>query len=262
MDVATGAPEKQAKRHSLYPARFTLAYGALGLAVAAAAVGLALSVTHIGGIGKQTAWSPWQPQKGSPIGVAQQVAKHVGAEYKLGNLVQLVDVIAKPPAVTSNGQKIPVGYVAVRGLHGHGDSVATTTPSNSVLYTLCGLGTNCSIASGTPSVARGRLVRREILELALYTFRYDSGIDNVIAIMPPRDGKTAPAVIFLQRADLAVELSHRLAWTLDPQTPKVNTMTPGDKLYVDKLTLHRAYSFSLTRAQDGNAILILTHLKA
>ena len=53
------------------------------------------------------------------------------------------------------------------------------------MYSLCGLGASCSIATGTPSVERGELVRREILELALYTFKYVGGIENVIAFMPP-----------------------------------------------------------------------------
>ena len=38
-----------------------------------------------------------------------------------------------------------------------------------VLYRLCGLGPNCAIAKGKPSAERHLLLRREALELALYT---------------------------------------------------------------------------------------------
>ena len=37
-------------------------------------------------------------------------------------------------------------------------------PGETVMYTLCGLGARCAIATGTPSVSRGRLIRREALE--------------------------------------------------------------------------------------------------
>ena len=50
---------------------------------------------------------------------------------------------------------------------------------------LCGLGSECSIATGTRDRARERLVRREALELALYTFKYVPSVNAVIAYMPP-----------------------------------------------------------------------------
>ena len=53
------------------------------------------------------------------------------------------------------------------------------------VYNLCGLGTSCAIAAGTPSLAGELLLRREALELALYTFRYIHGVDSVVAILPP-----------------------------------------------------------------------------
>ncbi len=44
---------------------------------------------------------------------------------------------------------------------------------------------DCSIKEGKPSNERGLLVTREALELALYTFRYVSGVERVIVTMPP-----------------------------------------------------------------------------
>ena len=57
------------------------------------------------------------------------------------------------------------------------------------MFSLCGLGQSCAIATGKASVERGTLVRREILELALYTFKYVGGVNHVIAFMPPARGK-------------------------------------------------------------------------
>jgi len=57
---------------------------------------------------------------------------------------------------------------------------------NTVAYNLCGIGgKNCSIGTGAPSTDRLLLLRREALELALYTFKYLGGTDNVLAVLPP-----------------------------------------------------------------------------
>ena len=61
------------------------------------------------------------------------------------------------------------------------------------MYNLCGVGQKCSIAEGQPSEERARLLRREALELALYTFKYVDDVDSVITLLPvnlgdPSDG--------------------------------------------------------------------------
>ncbi len=62
---------------------------------------------------------------------------------------------------------------------------------NTIAYNLCGIGgKNCAIGVGKPSTNRLLLLRREALELALYTFRYIGGTQNVVAILPP--GHTEP----------------------------------------------------------------------
>ena len=49
----------------------------------------------------------------------------------------------------------------------------------------------CSIASGQATEPRGRLVRREALEVALYTFKFVPSINSIVAFMPPPPGSTA-----------------------------------------------------------------------
>ena len=57
---------------------------------------------------------------------------------------------------------------------------------NTIAYNLCGIGgKNCAIGVGQPSTDRLLLLRREALELALYTFKYIGGTQNVVAILPP-----------------------------------------------------------------------------
>ena len=65
-------------------------------------------------------------------------------------------------------------------------SAVSLLSGNTIAYNLCGIGgKDCAIWVGTPSTNRLLLLRREALELALYTFKYISGVENVVAILPP-----------------------------------------------------------------------------
>ncbi|HET7571968.1 MAG TPA: hypothetical protein VFJ77_04780 [Gaiellaceae bacterium] len=250
------APEKPAFK-PLHRRRFLFLYTLLAVVLAAAVAGVVLeegsSVTG------SAAWSTWKPSAGG-ISAARQIAAHVAPEYRLPSGKQLVDVIAKAPSVSPGSQQIPVHYLAVRGSGGSGDRISDVSSSNTVMFSLCGLGASCSIATGTASVARGRLVRREILELALYTFKYVDGIENVIAFMPPRPGAQPEYVVYLQESDLSAQLDEPLADTLGPKTPLPNTIPAREVRVVDATTESRVYAFSLSQAQQGDAILVLAPL--
>src|SRR5581483_7210052 len=121
-----------------------------------------------------------------------------------------------------------------------------------------GLGTDCSIASGQATTTRGRLVRREALELALYTFKFVPQIKSVAAFMPPPPGQNIHQMIYFQQADMKDQLSRPLSQTLssspaplptDPDTSEAST--------IDKLTLPHLFTYSLTALQGGGAALIL-----
>jgi hypothetical protein len=105
------------------------------------------------------------------------------------------------------------------------------------MYSMCGLGTSCEIASGTPSVERGRLVRREILELALYTFKYAHGIQNVIALMPTTPGKTAKYVVYLRKSDLDAKLKQPLDTTLGKTVPLAKAIPTREVHLIDSTTV-------------------------
>ena len=107
-----------------------------------------------------------------------QIADHVGPEYRLGDGDQLVAVQAGPLEVAD----LPLS-VALRSSATGGN--IQLLDGKGVMYTLNGLGPRGSIARGTPSEERHLLLRREALELALYTFRYRSDVDMVVALLPP-----------------------------------------------------------------------------
>jgi hypothetical protein len=240
--------------------RFAFVYGLLG---AALAVAIALVVVYAGrAVTPAAKWSAWKPSGGG-LGAAKQIADNVGSKYRLSNGDQLVDVIAKAPSVSPQGDAaIPIHYIAVRGTGGRGDVDLAISSSNSVMYSLCGLGTACSIATGKASVARGTLVRREILELALYTFKYVGGINSVIAYMPPTPGSQPQYIVFLQKSDLSAELAHPLADTLGAKVPHAAKIPAHEVHAIDAFTGTRVYKFGYSQAQNGDAILVLSPIQA
>lgn len=242
-----------------YKRRFRAVYVVLAAVVGASVAGLIVASMSAKIVGGGPAWSSWRPTGGGLNG-ARQVAAHVSKEYHLPSGTQLVDVIAKAPSVSPADQQIPIHYLAVRAKGG--DEVIPVNGDDTVQYSLCGLGDNCAIATGKASVQRGTLVRREILELALYTFKYMGGIKNVIAFMPPTPGAAPKYVVFLQRDALGDQLHSPLTTTLSPKTPLPSTISRTDQQTIDATTESRVYTFSLSQAQQGDAILVLAPLPA
>jgi hypothetical protein len=241
-------------------ARFLVIYGVLGAVLVAGLVGVAVYATR--SISPPPAWSSWKPSGGGQ-GAAKQIAAHVSQTYRLPDGNQLVDVFSKAPSVSpSSNQTIPIRYVVVRGPKGAPHEEAQVTSTNSVMYSLCGLGPSCSIATGTPSVERGTLVRREILELALYTFKYVDGIDHVIAFMPPQPGQQPKYVVYLRESDLAEKLKLPLHQTLAKKAPLPKKITPRETRTIDATTEPRVFSFGLSQTQTGDAIFVFDPLPA
>jgi hypothetical protein len=240
--------------------RFAIIYGALGAIVVAALVGAGIFATR--SIDPAPKWSAWKP-KGGGLGAAQEIADHVAQSYRLPNGDQLVDVISKAPSLSPpSSSTIPIHYVAVRGTKGNEDQVYPISPTNSVMYSLCGLGTSCAIATGKPSVERGRLVRREILELALYTFKYAGGIQNVIAFMPPQAGKQAKYVVYLRHSDVEAALKQPLATTLGANVPLPKAIPAREVHAIETVTGRRLYSFGVAQAPQGDLVFVLAPVPA
>jgi len=239
--------------------RFLAVYGLLGLALGAGIAGVAVFANR--SIHPAPAWSAWRPHGGGQ-GAAKEIAARVGGEYRLPGGKQLVDVIAKAPSVSPGKTAIPIHYVAIRGTKGQQDRIFPISSSDSVQYSLCGLGPSCAIATGTASVARGRLVRREILELALYTFEYVPGMQSVIAFLPPKPGSQPQYVLYVQKSDLTPELRVPLVDTLRAKAPLPNAIPANEVRLVDTVTNPKVYSFTLSQAQQGDAILVLAPLAA
>lgn len=260
--LATTPSRGERARQKGYRSRFVWLY--LALAVLAGA-GLAAFVVLLVKPDAAPApkWSSWVPT-GSNDAKARQVAAHVANRYRLGNGQQLVTALVGPPRVSAGGNTgdLPVRAIAIRPDVSTGKADASdidiVDTGSSLLFILCGLGQNCSITSGKPSEARHALLRRQALELSLYTFKYIPDVNSVTVFLPPRpDGQAAPTAVFFKRSDVKAELKRPLDKTLQPTAPGIGEMKGNDLANVNRLTRPSLYQYEYAQAQDGSAILVL-----
>jgi len=223
--------------------------------------------------GITASWGAFVP-RGSANTKADAIAARVGKKYRLPSGAQIVGVIAGPPTVTSNqpegSMQILVRAIASRpalptGGSSNNRDIDTVNTTNALQYMLCGYGRACSIATGTPTEDRALLLRREALELGLYTFKYIGNIDSIVVFLPPPYVNGQPAgrgtAVLLRRDGLHGLLSQPLRDTLDPQTPGIGTMSERDIAVVNEITVPQRFTYDYTQAQDGGAVLLLDPVK-
>jgi hypothetical protein len=259
------APPPVAVGASRYRSRFGFILGALlGLGVAAIAL-TALVVTGGSSAGARAdGWSGWHPTAEDGLAAADEIALHVGRKYRLGSGDQLVAVHAGPLEISD----LPLD-VAIRTAGDDGG--IELVEGDSILYTLNGLGPRGSINKGKPSPERHLLLRREALELALYTFRYVDGIDQVVALLPPAPPKEEDAaanpeeqpatqVLFYRPDDLERQVEAPLRFTIPPRTPQPEKFPEREQTLIEGLTRPNLFVSSFSQAQDGRGYLVLEPL--
>jgi hypothetical protein len=247
---------------SAFRNRFGFLMGALGGVIIASAAVAAVVISNSGprNEGLYANWSSWRPQDRSLTGGGAEIATHVGTQYRMSNGKQLVSVTASKLEV----QDLKLD-VALRP--GAGD-IQLLSGRHAIRYTLNGLGQRGSILGGEASKSRHQLLRREALELALYSFRYLPDVDMVVTLLPPpppkpnEDPATTEAnaplqAVFYRPGDLRSQLLIPLGATIPAKAPKPETMGGAEGKRVDTLTLSNLFQAFYTRTQDGGAYLVL-----
>lgn len=220
-------------------------------------------------------WSDWQPTSKGPDQGAREIADHVGREYRLASGEQIVALTGGPMEIGG----LPVN-IALRQSAADGGDI-DLVPGNGVLYRMCGLGRDCSIDRGTPSAARLLLLRREALELALYSFRYlkKDDVETVVVFLPPppkKKGDTAAtdeaaatetgnptSALYFRRELLTKQIRDPLANTLPAPVPQPATVRRSKgSTFVDQITNQLLFQASVTQAnQESSVFLVLDPLR-
>jgi hypothetical protein len=258
-------PESRGERarRLAYRNRFAGFYIALAI-VAGAGIGALLVLVNQGSPAPAPAWSRWEPTGSAERRIAQ-ISDHVSGLYRLpsGNALVAVTYAGAPFATGPDGSSFQVNAIAVRPDTTAGraeeDDIHTVRGANTLMYTLCGLGKFCAIPEGKKTVARGQLLRREALELALYSFHYLDGAESILVLLPPRaDGNGATAV-FLERSDLRAELGRPLDETLNTDVaPGVGEIQADEQSVIERTTGSRVYEYGYQQAQDGTPVMVLS----
>jgi hypothetical protein len=266
----------------------------VGLAVGALVIAGALAANGRNGQISTAAWSTWSPPDSGTQGVTE-IAEYVAPFYRVSAVDQLAVVTvvnlenataaAAAAQASANGATTgsPASGLQVAVKPSSTSSAVSLLSGNTVAFNLCGVGSrNCAIGVGQPSSNRLLLLRREALELALYTLKYVSGTQNVVAILPPGRTtqptstltKTPPAAgatpasksvdmaVLFERQELAPLLNEPLSATLPEQVPpSVSSMSNAPEAgLVEQVTARGLFSEQLQQAQDGSSLIVLDPL--
>lgn len=193
---------------------------------------------------------------------AREIAAKVAPRYRGANGEQLVAVTAQPGEISG----LPLQYIALR--HGRtqpltqGD-VSTVDPGSTALYSFCGLGgqQNCALP-GQASPERGLLLRREALELSLYTFKHLPEIHTVVSLLPPVPrGEGQPPqglAVWFERRHLQNALSQPMSMTLPEPPPYLQgDVNANEAATINRLTELRFFNSSFEQLPTQGVVLNL-----
>ena len=271
-------PAEPAQPAALPPSPFRARFGfitgmLLGCGIAAGVLLLVLltSGTRTSTDGLARDWSSWHPDTISTFNGADEIAKHIQGTYRNEKNKPLASVTGGPIAFGT----IPLTVAMIPS----GDTIQVLNGTG-VQYTLGGAGKDGLLRDSKPSKARHRLLRREALELALYSFRYLPEVTMVVTLMPPaakaeqvrpkpKGKKAAKAAakaklpryqqqaIFYRPGDLKPQLQVPLKFTLAPKPPAIDHLSGTEARRVDSLTLSNLFEYARQPGQDGRAYLVL-----
>lgn len=257
----TGSEPRSKRPAVRHAGRFQLFTGAL-VFVAVAALALAAVFAATGGdeASTETAWSSFKPSSDGLETGAREIADHVGRQYRLPSGQQIVAVTGGPLQFPVEQENLPM-RIAVRKSPADGGDI-DVLEGRGVLYRMCGLADKCAIGEGKPSGERALLLRREALELALYSFHYLDNIEHVVVFIPPPKGENPSNAVHFVRDDVAGQLSRPLRATLPTPVPNADTITTAPNTpAIQALTFANLFKFSLTVGnQDANVFLVLDPL--
>jgi hypothetical protein len=182
-------PAVRASRTRAHARKFGVAYVVLAL-IAAGAIGGLVWVVGLEN-SEEREWSQWQP---TAEGEARlwEIADYVRPRYLGPDGQPVVRLLVAPPYI-SNVTEQGVTRVAIDGVivkyraSDRSDARAGVFRTGSAfMYILCSTGGNCALTEEqNQSPALGLVLQRQVLELALYSFKYAPDLEHLLFFLPP-----------------------------------------------------------------------------
>jgi hypothetical protein len=264
-DAPVARSREDRARRSAYRSRFAVSYVVLAV-VAGAAFGAVVVL-----VASPDESSPSQPRqtigtaKSGEVG-AMDIADQVQRLYRKVDGTELVNVVASRNTLQDgSGGFLRVRFQVIQpGDAAKDGDAALVAPRDAIQYSLCGAGARCAIPGG-PSIARGALLRREALELAIRTLQRDGAVENVAVFLspiPPPQGSEGYVYVFnrsfVERNDVAL-----LSRPIDEILPGAGTtMTPAHVTQehlnrIDELTRPYLYLYTYQVIGGRDALMQL-----
>lgn len=244
--MADAVETPRRKRHSK-------GFLAANLVVAAGFVGVLVLFAMLVSRGTSNSWSSYHPKGGDVFTKAQNMANHVAPAYKYNG--EPIAVVQAQPLLYQDAVVDGIAFTRTP-FRKIGTPFKQFEPSGStVAYVFCGSAPKC----GLPSAGAEQTVpmlKRETLELALYTFKYSPSVQSIVGLLPPA-GNTNYA-IYLRRKNVAQELSKPLDATLpEHKVLSYPQLSPVEKATVDRLTTKATYQSQFSQGANGRTVLVL-----
>jgi hypothetical protein len=198
-------------------------------------------------------WSSYKPKGGDVYDKAQHMADHVAPAYKYNG--EPIAVVQAQPLLYQDAVVDGIAFTR-QPFRKIGSPYKQFEPSGSTIaYVFCGQAPKCGLPSeGAQDTVP--LLRRESLELALYTFKYSPNVESIVSLLPPA-GNTSYA-IYLRRRNFAKELSKPLDATLPSHDVlSYEKMSPVEKATVDRLTVKNTFASQFAQGANGRTLLVL-----
>ena len=247
---------------AVHGGRFMIGYMVIVLMVGAGLATLAF-MSRDNSDSSTTAAVDGIPVKEDGFQRAREIATEVARQYRGANGEQIVAVTAQPGEVSG----LPLQYIALR--HGRNQpltegDVSVVEPGETALFSFCGLAgeQNCALP-GEPTPERLMLLRREAVELSLYTFKFLPEIQTVVSLLPPVPrGEGQPPqtfAVYFQRRHLENVLSQPITKTLPERPPFAEgDIAQGEAEMINRLTETRLFTSSFEQLPTQGVILNLS----
>jgi hypothetical protein len=261
--AVSGRPARVPRAHWR---KFALAYTALALLTAGA---IAATVWALGLDRKgEQQWSSWQPT-GEGESRLWQIADYVRPRYVGVDGRPIVRLLVAPPYITQVTDQ-GVTRIAIDGVivkyraSDRSDARAGVFQTGTAyMYILCSTGGNCALTRAqNQSRTLGLVLQRQVLELALYSFKYNEDVEHLLFFLPPfqtlaPDGRPEEVkiVAYLERDDLRAALASPIDETL-PGSP--TRIEKPDRDAVDVFVRPKLFTFEPEQGPQGLTILTLT----
>jgi hypothetical protein len=237
------------RRTSGYRAQFAVAYALVG----AVFVGVIVLFAFLVSQNEAPRWSAYQP-KGNGIERAQDIANHIAPFYREGGAT-LAAVNAQRPLI--NAANVDAFAIARAPTANVGGGIEKLEPADkSMFYVFCGSGQRCAVP-GDPTPERSLLLRREALELALYTFKYMQDVDSVVTLLPPVGNVNTAG--YFKRDAMGKHLDKPLFETLPTEGPfEAGDPAVEDGEEAERLAANSFFQSAVQQLPTGGALLVLT----